>query len=392
MSLFSTWRFWNKHIEVSAGVVDIQGLFTGSDGNSGFSLTADSSFVKPGIWMGIRFSGNIGFGKNEGMQGLETRITRQQETINLLEQELDTVKEMLNISSKKYAAMNRNQSGSSDGQMDEANRLKNLIFDKLVSLKTLYSQEPYEPEQVKTALREVASYQNRALSPLGDIALDKAQDRQIRLIAVSILGELRSSGASDILLSALSKTEDPDMKIETLIALGKTKETRAGYLIRQLTNDPNDAVAFTASEVLQKLEKETGVNFGTKGSANEAVQPYMKEKKIGTDGVSPLREKSKGEKKPTIEKVIPDSAASNAGAAFTETTLLPDSVSGPQNDSTIVKVDSTALKTGVSAPAQKDTSAGPVTTAPSPAQKSAPTKKAAPVKKKRAVEKEDGTW
>jgi hypothetical protein len=57
----------------------------------------------------------------------------------------------------------------------------------------------------------------------------------------------------------LSQTQDPEIKIEILISLGKMKETRAEYVLEQLANDPIDEVAFTAQQVLGKLSKETGM-------------------------------------------------------------------------------------------------------------------------------------
>lgn len=73
------------------------------------------------------------------------------------------------------------------------------------------------------------------------------------------MGELSSRNAADALIEVLSKAQLPEMKIEALIGLGKLKEVRAVYLMEQLTNDPHEGVAFTASEILLKLEKETGI-------------------------------------------------------------------------------------------------------------------------------------
>jgi hypothetical protein len=50
--------------------------------------------------------------------------------------------------------------------------------------------------------------------------------------------------------------------------------------MQQLANDPNDAVAFTASEVLQKLEKETGIILSS-GKTTEIAPQSIPESKIG---------------------------------------------------------------------------------------------------------------
>ena len=95
----------------------------------------------------------------------------------------------------------------------------------------------------------------------------------MRLLGISLIGDIGGTGASDILLDVLSQSEDPDIKIEILIALGKMKETRAVYVMEQLANDPTDVVAFTAQEVLQKLAREKGIKLSSELKMRPVAMP-----------------------------------------------------------------------------------------------------------------------
>ena len=278
-SVFVSWRALKQKLEISSGIVDITGMFLDDKSSKGFSLASskDDGYVRPGIWAGLRFQ--IGLKQKGGFSSIEDRISMQEKTIASMQLEIDTLKMALAGNNSQMKTMNSSLEKLADTTGGEQKQLSLMVIGKLTTLKTLYSQEPFEPELVKKNLAELVSYRDRILPVLSEIVLDKNQQKQIRTLAVMVIGEIGLKSASDILIEILSRSYDPEMKIEALIALGKLKETRAVFLMQQLESDPNDGVSFTASEVLQKLQKETGIVL-TKGDT--ATQPSsIPETKIG---------------------------------------------------------------------------------------------------------------
>ena len=295
-SIFTNWRMINDKLEFSLGAVDLTGMFMHEDNKKGFSFssTATEGFVRPGVWMGIRFEGKLGRGKNgEAFMGLEDRLKQQNETILAMRSELDSLKNAVNFGNTRVEAVNRAVATLIDSSVDGQAKVDFLALQKLINLKSLYDQEPFEPEQAKKMFQELVGYRGRILPALSKLALDRNEDSRIKSLAISVMGEIGSKAAADVLLEILAQAGTPEMKIEALIALGKVKETRAVYLMQQLANDPNDAVSFTASEVLQKLEKETGVSLIKADDTEEMT--VVPERKIGGDRESYSGKGSSGE-------------------------------------------------------------------------------------------------
>ncbi len=286
-SFFGNFRFLKRKMEVSAGLIDIAGFLNKDDGKTSLSFTTDgrNSFTRPGIFMGIRFQGGIKTGKSDGFTSLEDRIARQNESFIRLQYEVDSLKNLLKTSKTKIDKIDQSLKDLSDSSENEYGQLKKLVMQKLINLKTLYEEEPFEPENVKKAIQETVSYRDRIVPVLQEISLDRKENSQIRVYAVSILGELVSRNAADALIEVLSQAQLPEMKIEALIGLGKLKEMRARYLMQQLAGDPHDGVAFTASEILSKLEKETGIKMVPDKSPN-VPDNKIPEKKIGASDES----------------------------------------------------------------------------------------------------------
>jgi hypothetical protein len=278
-SIFVSWRALKQKLEISTGVVDITGMFSEDKSSKGFSLASsiDDGYVRPGIWAGLRFQ--IGLKQKGGFSSIEDRISMQEKTIASMQLEIDTLKMALTGNISQMRTINSSLEKLADTTGGEQKQLSLMVIGKLNNLKNLYSQEPFEPEQVKKNLTELVSFRDRILPVLSEIVLDKNQQKQIRTLAVMVIGEIGLKSASDILIEILSRSFDPEMKIEALIALGKLKETRAVFLMQQLENDPNDGVSFTASEVLQKLQKETGIIL-TKGDT-ATLPSSIPETKIG---------------------------------------------------------------------------------------------------------------
>jgi hypothetical protein len=274
-SLFVSYRFLKKRLEIAAGAVRINRLFF--DQNNQFKVAlgnkSDSGFVKPGIWFGLRYCFSLGFGKKDAFSTVEDRVSRQNESIKALSLSVDSLKLMISETRRRMYDVNTTLVKMTDSLSTDKTRMKPLLLDKITTLKNLYAEEPFEPERVRRAINEIVALHENALPGLREILLDKTLDKRIRVLTVSLLGDIGNAGASDILLDVLSQTQDPDIKIEICIALGKIRETRAEYVLEQLANDPVDAVAYTAQEVLLKLTKETGMKLSSDAKMRKVVIP-----------------------------------------------------------------------------------------------------------------------
>jgi hypothetical protein len=282
-SIFGSYRFLKRKMEISAGVIDFTGLINKDDDKISLKFTTDgqSSFNRPGIFLGIRFLGEIkAVAKNDGFTSIEDRIAHQNESFKYLQKEVDSLKNLLKNSKNRIDNIDQSLKLLSDSSENEYNQLKKTIMEKLIAIKTLYEEEPFEPENVKKKIQEIISYREKIIPVLQEICLDRKENSQIRVYAVSVIGELGSRNAADAMIEILAQTQLPEMKIETMIGLGKLKEVRAIYLMQKLANDPHEGVAFTASEILQKLEKETGIKM-SQNKAEIVPENSIPEKKTG---------------------------------------------------------------------------------------------------------------
>ncbi|HON12198.1 MAG TPA: hypothetical protein PLE24_15135 [Chitinispirillaceae bacterium] len=257
-SAFLNWRFFKSSFELSAGAVDIAGMFS-SKKSIDSTRSHNDSYVKPGVWIGLKFQGSLlGKGKIDGFTSIEERLAKQNSKIELLSNKVDSLQRVISTSSSRIESTNRAVSAILDSSADGQAQIDFLALQKIIALKDLYSQEFFEPEQVKGIIEELVGYKEEVLPALGRIAQDSNEDLKVRTLAISIMGETGLKAAADTLIKILSQAHTPEMKIECLIGLGKLKETRAASLMQELSNDTNDAVSYTANEVLQKLEKDTG--------------------------------------------------------------------------------------------------------------------------------------
>ena len=261
-SLFVAYRFLSDKVEIAAGAVSLVDMFYNKRDKFTFYLSepAGGAFVRPGFWFGLRYFGSFGRGELGGLAGLEEQVVQQRTATQSLGNDMVEVRRSIDSIRTALSAL----SATSAAWQDSAGgtgRFKDVIVGKFVALKTLYNATPFDPEAVKNAQREIVGFRERAVPSLKEIVLDKREDRFHRIMAISVLGEMRAKGAVDALLETMSDSDDPDFKIEILIALGKLKETRAVYMIEQLANDPNDATAYTAQEVLHRFETEDGVQL-----------------------------------------------------------------------------------------------------------------------------------
>ncbi|MBN1756879.1 MAG: hypothetical protein JW863_01090 [Chitinispirillaceae bacterium] len=365
-SLFASWRFWKRRLEVSAGLVDIAGMFMKDDvpPNSPFFKSTNASFVRPGIWVGLRFKGGLKFGKTDGLNGVENSLYSHSTSIKEMRGEIDSLKKLIEKSSLRIESMDRSLTGLADSSLTDTQRLKELAVNRLAVLDNLYTAEPFEPEAVNKEMAELIANRDRMLPALYEVIFDPVQKTAIRSLAITALGEIGTQAAADIIIEVLGKSPNPEMAIECLIALGKMKETRAVYLIQQLSNDPNDDVAFTAAEVLQKLEKETGVSVTPIPAAMLAPES-IPEKKIGsgetyTQKNAPAAARTAAA--PPVRKHVPEPIAPEKRegdmvkaeqAEFMEATVADE----PAAAETLPETATKSLKSGLSSPQKEEKAA-----------------------------------
>jgi hypothetical protein len=357
-SAFCTYRVLQKKLEIAGGVIGINRMLFDKNNKFAFSLTSTgdtSQFVRPGIWFGLRYCFNLGLGKHDVFTSVDDKIERQVISIERLEREIDTLKKTAFDNQRKMAMVDNSINMLSDSVLSDKNRLRWVLLEKITTLKTLYESEPFDPEQTKQLIAQIVALKENALPSLKEFVADKKQDRQVRLLCISLIGNIGGTSASDILLDVLSQSEDPDVKIEILIALGKIKETRAIYVMEQLANDPTDVVAFTAQEVLQKLAKDKGIKLSSDIKMRSVAMPETSA--TGASAISEVKipvlkskDQSTLKPKPQSSSGAPESKAPN-----------PSGVSGDaKGPKPKPALPDTARKKAVSSDSGKTAAATPV--------------------------------
>ena len=348
-SVFASWRFLKRRLEVSAGIIDVVGMFFNKDEvppGSPFYRSSDEHFVRPGVWVGIRFLGGLKFGRTDGIRGLEDKFQNQSESITGLRAEIDSLKSLLRSSSARIENMNRSITALNDSSLTDEGRMRGIAIDRLAMLKTLYDGEPFDPVAVNKTMTELVAHRDRMLPALYAIALDPVQETKIRSLAITAMGEIGTQAAADVIIEILGQSPNPEMTIECLIALGKMKETRAVYLMQQLANNPNDDIAFTAAEVLQKLEKETGVAVTPVPEAS-LVPTTIPENKIGSGETyeqkkrripKPMQSPKVSEWKDDTDTPVDSSFKRVEPVKFKEATVADESQAGRNNSESALPV------------------------------------------------------
>lgn len=378
-SLFLSVRLLKRRLEVSLGLVAFHKLFY-NNGEFAFSfVSAPSSHspVRPGIRFGLRFLGDIRRGRPGGFNTIDGKLEQQGKQIEELQLGMDSLRMLVDAGQSRLSSVDTSITTLKGGKKTARDRTKDALLDRIITLQTLYTSEPFDPEKVRAIIKEVVAYRERAIPPLKELLLDKGENRQVRVHSAMLLGELRSASASDALLSVLGGEADPGLRIETLIALGKIRETKATYMLEQLANDPDDAVALTAREVLDRLQKETGMQVKSSVKMRDLDTSAQSPETLDSSGVAPLPDApppvaapaAKTTLAPTNGRVATSAAARAASPAPAKTA----SVAGRDSTSAAPRTLSpAAAKPASSTAAPRDTvrrsaSPAPAKTAPAPA-------------------------
>jgi len=256
LSFFIVYRPIPDRLEFNVGVIDAPGMLEG---------VSKSNVFRPELRAGIKFNLGGGFNGFDGLTGVEDRIDRQRGFITALEKRVDSLTTELSWNADRIHEL--------AGFPDERREDRARIMDELTTLRNLYDQEPFDPELVKDMIERVRDRYEMFAPHLRVIITEPEVDLRIRRIAVSLIGEMGDKAAANILISILNRFEEPALKIETIIALGKLKEPRARLVLLRLKDDQDGGVSFTAGEVYRTL-------FGAEDQAGPSM-PVVEEDPLG---------------------------------------------------------------------------------------------------------------
>jgi len=253
LSLFAVFRPIPDRLEISVGVIDAPGMFEGADKAKAF---------KPELRAGLKANLGGGFNGFDGLSGVEDRIDRQRGRITVLDRRIDSLKAELRWNAERIHEL--------AGFPDERREDRARVMDELTKLQNLYSQEPFDPELVRDMIERIRDRYEMFAPHLRVIITEPDVDLRTRRIAVSLIGEIGDKSASNILISILNRFEEPSLKTETIITLGKLRETRARDVLLKLRGDQDGGVAFAAAEVYRSL-------FGAEEEMRRQVPSFVEE-------------------------------------------------------------------------------------------------------------------
>jgi hypothetical protein len=237
LSVFAVYRLISDRLEFNVGVIDAPGISKRLD---------DPQIVRPRLRAGIKVHLGSGYNTFDGLTGVEDRIDRHRDTIAVLSKRLDSLQTETRWNAERIQALSN---FPDDSHKKEAAG----VMNELSKLRGMYDQEPFNPELVRNTIEGITARKEMFLPYLRVIIVDPETPPRIRTLAVSLTGEMKDAGSSDILMSMLARSDDPALKIEIMIALGKIKELRCRQILGPLRNDPDGGVAFTATEIYRTL-------------------------------------------------------------------------------------------------------------------------------------------
>ncbi len=275
-SLYAIYRMLDDRVEISAGIIGIKRLLINSKNEFSFAFSSPpgpSEYIRPGIFFGLRYRGDIAFGQKEAFNSVEDLSISLQQRLENFNAHLARIEEKIEQNSTSIKGIKEDIIRLDNALSDHKTKLRTILMDKLLHLKTLYHASPYKPQQVQQTIQELTNYKfnDKAMKIFQEFALDKTQDREIRILAIEILGEIGKNSAADILLDICANEEDPGIRIACIISIGKMEATEAIPLLRRLSNAPDDNIAISAQEVLGTLTD--GASFaGSPSRYNKALR------------------------------------------------------------------------------------------------------------------------
>jgi hypothetical protein len=256
LALTATLRFMRENrSELYFSLLDLERMFFTRNHDFSGLLTPMSreDWVKPGLLVGFSFS----FGA-KAKDDDEIRFRTQEKKLahhDLLIREIN-----LQIDTLKYEKENLNlktadlqsQTDSLKAVLETLDLLPlyhNEVYSRLVAYTFAYSAERFDPLEVRRILDEVRRYGREGEKILAKIVREERQ-REIRIRAITMLGELRARDKIPLLLEGLESTLDSREKIEIIATLGKIGDRSLRPKIEEFADSNDGNLRLAANEVL----------------------------------------------------------------------------------------------------------------------------------------------
>jgi len=236
LSVFAVFRLVADRLEINVGLMDAPHIS---------SPAIDQPAFRPTLRAGLKFNFGGGYNSLDGLTGVEDRIDRIRGELAASDRRVDSI-----AADTRWNADRIHELSQVSGDRKEE---RARVVDELAKLRNLYEQEPFDPELVKDMVDRIRDRYEVYAPHLRVIVTEQNADPRIRRLAVSLVGEMKDQPAANILMSILNRMEEPSLKIETIIALGKIKDPRCRQLLSNLRKDPDGGVAFTAEEVYRAM-------------------------------------------------------------------------------------------------------------------------------------------
>lgn len=291
LAIFGTFRVLkSQNLEVAVGLIDIERLFFNSSNEASFSLTPDFSTdpVKPGISLTVAYAIPLSFGSKTQFRDIEDLYQEQEKNMKETRDKVDSLALLLAESSFRADSLS--------GRVDSLSKVVNSadtipsfyenILALLISYNNIYNQDIFKPNDAKKISGEIFGYGDDA-SPalLGVLSIES--DENLKLRAISLLGEMKSKDAVPSLLDMLADTRNSRMKIEIISALGNIDDRSVTYAITHLASSADEAVALTAKEILSLWEKskpEKNIENSENSSEKFVIEPNTSSEKVEENG------------------------------------------------------------------------------------------------------------
>jgi hypothetical protein len=256
LALTTTIRFGeNNNAEFYFSLLDLEGIFFSDRKDLGITLTPKSrqDWIKPGIVVGtsIAWGGRRKFRDGRfALRAMEDVLAIHETRINELSSQIDTLKiENEALRERNEKAFNSVDSLLISWAMHEAMRDTlpphfTEVFSRLVAYTQAYAATRFDPFEVIRILDEAGE------EIIAQIARNERGRGDIRLRAITMLGELRARYEIPVLLDILEFTIDNREKIEVISSLGKINDRTVEPRIRDFVHHQDENLRIAATEVL----------------------------------------------------------------------------------------------------------------------------------------------
>ena len=263
LAFTTTIRFANDNAELYISLLDLKTVFFSDRKDLGVTLTPKSreDWIKPGVVVGVSaaWGGMRRDPRREGGRALfaiEDVLAVHESLIGNLFEQIDTLK----LQNEALRERNEQAFATVDSliitfAMQEALRDTlpphfTEVFSRLVAYTQAYAATRFDPFEVRRILDEMRKYGRDGEMIISKIARTERGRGDIRLRAITMLGELRARDEIPVLLDILEFTLDNREKIEVIASLGKINDRSVEPRIRDFIHDEDENLRTAANEVL----------------------------------------------------------------------------------------------------------------------------------------------